>query len=555
MNELKIRLLIIVLLFTGFSNAQVPSFLWAKGVGGDGMDNGNSVATDASGNCIVTGYFTSTNIAFGTTTLTNPDILGTAEFFVVKYDAGGNVLWAKSAGGNSNDYGFSVATDASGNIIVTGSFASPTITFGTATLTNAAAGRNDIFIVKYNALGNVLWAKSAGGTEWDEGTSVSTDANGNVLLAGDFSSSLITFGTNTLSTNTAITYDFFLVKYDPSGNVLWAKSEGGSNNDHVAGISADASGNIIVTGWFISSSIALGTTTLNNAGNGDFFLVKYDTGGNTLWAKSAGGSAFDRGTAVSTDTVGNILVTGSFYGPSINFGTTTLTNGATGNLFIVKYSSNGNVIWAKSEGGSANVDVSDVSTDANGNILLTGEFTSPGITFGTTTFTNTGVSDFFILKYNTSGNLLWAKTAGGNVDDKGNSVVTDANGNIFVTGFFTSPTITFGTTTLTKVVGLDFFLLKISDASTTGLEEISFTTLIDVFPNPFSTQITLRTNSSLNNATFKVVNATGKTLAQIENISGQAFTFNRSNLSSGLYFIHLSQGNQLLATKKIIITD
>ncbi len=553
--KLKIKLIMLMLVIVGMAKSQVPNYLWAKSVPGDGMDNGNSIATDASGNSIVAGYFTSTAIAFGTTTLTNPSNLGTAEFFVVKYDTGGNVLWAKSAGGTSNEYGSSLATDASGNIIVTGAFSSPTIAFGTTTLTNAAAGRSDIFVVKYDAGGNVLWAKRAGGTEWDEGISVCTDASGNVLLAGDFSSALISFGTNTFSTSSPISYDIFLVKYDTAGNVIWAKSEGGNNNDNTASICTDASGNILLTGFLNSSSMALGTTTLNNAGGGDYFLVKYNSGGNALWANSAGGTTFERGIGVCTDAGGNIIVTGSFYGPSITIGTTTLTNQATANLFLVKYSSGGNVLWAKSEGGSSNVDVIGISTDANGNVLLTGEFTSPSITFGTSTFTNAGVSDFFLLKYNSGGNLLWAKSAGGNADDRGNSVATDANGNIFVTGYFTSTILAIGTTTLNRSVGLDIFLLKISDASPTGIEENNVTSPIDIFPNPFSTQLSLRTNSSLNKATFKMVNAMGQTVAEIENISGQAFSFNRGDLPPGLYSVHLWQENKLLSTKKIIISN
>lgn len=409
--------------------------------------------------------------------------------------------------------------------------------------------------MKYDPNGNVLWAKSAGGSEWDEGISVSTDSGGNVLVSGDFSSSLITFGTTTLSTTIANTWDIFLVKFDAGGNVLWAKSEGGSSSDNSRSVSTDASGSILVTGFFISSSITIGTTTLTNAGNGDFFLVKYDSGGNVLWAKSAGGINFDKGNSVATDAGGNVIATGYFISPSITLGTTTLTNGATGNFFIVKYDSGGNVIWTKSEGGSANAECYGVTTDANGNIIITGSFTSPSITFGTTTLTNVGVSDIFIAKYDSFGNLLWAKRAGGNTDDESNSVSTDASGNILVVGYSTSPSVIFGTSTLTNAGGLDFFLVKLSDVATTGIEETNFTSSIDVFPNPFSTQITLQTDNSLNNATFKMVNAMSETVVKIENINGQTLTFNRGNLPCGPYVIHLTQSNKLLATKKIIITD
>ncbi|MEK6616208.1 MAG: hypothetical protein AABZ32_08880, partial [Bacteroidota bacterium] len=108
-----------------------------------------------------------------------------------------NYLWAKSAGGTSNDYATSVTADASGNIIAAGSFVSPTITFGSTTLTNA--GSVDMFFVKYDPSGNVLWAKSAGGTSYDEATSVTADASGNIIAAGLFVSPTITFGSTTLT--------------------------------------------------------------------------------------------------------------------------------------------------------------------------------------------------------------------------------------------------------------------------------------------------------------------------------------------------------------------
>jgi hypothetical protein len=486
--KMKIKFLMIALVFAGFANAQVPNYLWAKGAGGNGMDNGNSVATDASGNIIVTGYFTSASITFGTITLTNANSTGIADIFIVKYDAGGNVLWAKSAGGSDWDHGISVSTDTGGNVLLTGYFASSLITFGTATLTNA--GNFDIFLVKYDAGGNVLWAESGGGSASDVCNSVSTDAGGNTLLTGYFSSSTITFG----------------------------------------------------------------TTTLTNAGNSDMFLVKYDTGGNVLWAKSEGGSAFDKGNSVFTDTGGNILVAGFFISSTITFGTTTLTNAGTANFFLVKYDAGGNVLWAKGGGGSANDEANSVSTDAGGNILVTGVFNSPSITFGTTTLTNAGISDIFLVKYDSAGNILWAKRAGGSTDDYGNSVSTDAGGNILVTGYSTSPSITFGTTTLTNAGGLDFILVKLSDAAT-GIEDNNFTNTIDVFPNPFSTQVTLQTSIPLNNATFKMDNCIGQTVAQIKNISGQTITFNRGNLPGGLYFVYLTQDNKLFATKKLIIID
>ena len=137
----------------------------------------------------------------------------TFDFFIVKYDTSGNVLWVKSAGGTGNDVSNGVCTNASGNVFITGYFDSPTITFGTTTLTNINAA-NDIFIVKYDASGNVLWAKSAGGAGSDVSSGVSIDASGNVIITGGFGSPSISFGT-ALLTNTKTTVnsmDIFIAK-------------------------------------------------------------------------------------------------------------------------------------------------------------------------------------------------------------------------------------------------------------------------------------------------------------------------------------------------------
>jgi hypothetical protein len=349
----KLYTIIMALVVSANTFAQAPNCLWAKSAGGTDVDYGRSVTTDASGNVYVMGYFYSPTITFGTTTLTNAGTTGYSDMFIAKYDAAGNVLWAKSAVGIDSDRGYSVTTDASGNVYVTGSFDSPTITFGTTTLTNA--GYTDIFIAKYDAAGNVLWAKSEGGTSYDEGYSVATDASGNVYVTGYFISS-ITFGTTTLSN--AGEEDMFIAKYDAAGTVLWAKSEGGTSNDYFRSVSTDASGNVYVTGYFYSPTITFGTTTLTNAGGFDIFIAKYDAAGNVLWAKSAGGTDDDLGYSVTTDASGNVYVTGSFDSPTITFGTTTLTNAGSVDMFIAKYDGTGTGVGVDEMFGNKEISVS-----------------------------------------------------------------------------------------------------------------------------------------------------------------------------------------------------
>ena len=545
---------IVLLAFIGLSsntNAQSPNWIWAKSAGGTGSDWGKSISTDANGNSYITGYFSSPTITFGSTTLTNanPD---SSDIFVVKYDGAGNVLWAKSAGGPIWDCGNSISTDANGNSYITGQFSSPTITFGSTTLTNA--GDNDIFVVKYDGAGNVLWAKSAGGTYTDSGNSISTDASGNSYITGSFFSPTITFGSTTLTN--AGGSDIFVVKYDGAGNVLWAKSAGGTGSGIGTSISIDASGNSYITGYFFSPTITFGSTTLTNAGSDDIFVVKYDGAGNVLWAKSAGGTNDDYGNSISTDANGNSYITGSFTSSTIAFGSTTLTNtsASQSDLFVVKYDGAGNVLWAKSAGGNEYDYGYSISTNANGNSYITGGFGN-SISFGNTTLTSGGSNDIFVVKYDGAGNVLWAKSAGGTYSDFGSSISIDANGNSYITGGFSSPIITFGSTTLTTAGYRDVFLVKLDNISGIA-EDNEPSNAITIFPNPSNGKFTV--NSKIKISKIEVINVQGKKVytSQINTtqsiFEGLSTEIDLSNESKGIYFVNIIAGEKTYNSKIII---
>jgi len=566
MKKILLALTVILTLTAAYKQtfAQAPNWIWANGAGGTvGDDNGQSISTDANGNVYVTGFFGSDSLTFGTTTITNAGSNGSGntDIFVIKYDANGNILWAQSAGGSADERANSISTDANGNVYVTGDFINSTITpftFGTTTLTSA--GGTDIFILKYDSNGNAVWAKSFGGTAYDYASSISTNVNGNMYMTGYFQSSTIIFGTTTLTN--AGNQDMFIAKYDANGNVLWANSAGDVGNDYGYSVSTEVGGNLYVTGIF-GYSITFGTTTLTTtAGNTDIFIVKYDSNGNTLWAKSSGGTTgMKNGYGISTDANGNAYVTGDFRSSSITFGITTLTNAdASGNgsdIFIAKYDANGNAVWAKKAGGTNTNNAGDtgfgICTDTNGDVYVTGGFQCSSLTFGSTTLANSGSSNIFIAKYDNNGNALWAKRAGGTGYAWANSINTDANGNVLITGAFNSPSILFGSITLTQAFYNDIFIAKLG--SSTGVENLENENNIVIYPNPFSSSTTLQTDNLLHNATLTVDNCFGQTVAQIKNISGQTVTFSRDNLASGLYFVRLMQDNKVIAIDKLVIAD
>jgi hypothetical protein len=547
-------------------SAQSIDWSWAKSAGGTGEERGYRITTDISGNVYVTGYFKSPFITFGSTTLGNAGgagcIGGCSDIFVVKYDATGNMLWAKRAGGTNEDMSYGISTDAGGNVYITGYFKSSFIAFGSTTLSNAgglgcSGGCSDVFVTKYDAAGNVLWATSAGGTHFDEGKCISTDASGNVCVTGHFHSYTINFGSFSLTNANGMSSDIFIVKYDSVGNALWANSGNGTNDDLGNGITTDASRNVYLTGYFYSTNIIFGGSTLTNVNPGwsDIFVAKYDSSGNVIWVKSAGGTSGDRGFSISTDTSGNVYATGIFYNANISFGSDTLTNAGGDDIYIAKYDSSGNVLWAESAGQADDDWSNGITTDASGNLYVTGGFRSPAISFGSFTLTNasTGASDIFVAKYDTGGNTLWAKRAGGIAFDDSHSVSTDISGNVFVTGFFGSASIAFGSDTLANAGGIDIFTAKLSDF--TGIEENSLSYALHIYPNPFSSKVSITLkNQSIKQVIITIKNILGQTVftekSEIRNPQSE-MKLDLEFLQQGIYFLEINFDGERIA-KKIV---
>jgi hypothetical protein len=328
---------------------------------------------------------------------------------------------------------------------------------------------------------NWLWAKGAGGIETEWGQNTTVDNSGNVYVIGSFFSSSITFGTNVLvnANTTGISSDIFLVKYDPSGNVLWANQFGSIGNDRGTDIALDFQGNIFITGYFDSPNLTFGTVTLNNVDTSDIFIVKFSSTNNVLWAKSKGGMGADLSYSVATDFLGNAFITGEYSSVSLSFGSGSITNmdnsGASSDIFTFKYDSQGNEIWAKSIGSSdfgwASItsylfrDYSaSIATDLSGNIYITGTFASSSFIFGTDSLDTYGNGDhFFVIKYGNAGNEIWAKSEafsmfGGLCNGKG--IATDAAGNVFITGDFAYYYLIVDSDTLEAIDETDIFIAK-----------------------------------------------------------------------------------------------
>ncbi len=397
-----------LLLVVAHLHAQTPNCSWSHRAGGVEYDRGDCVTTDASGNVFVTGTFFSPTITFGAVTLTNADNSGlSGDMYLVKYNSAGTVLWATRIGGISSEDGVAVATDASGNCYVTGNYFTNNLLIGATLLTNS--GGTDMFVVKFNSGGSVIWAQSAGGNYSDQCMSLAVDSSGSCYVTGKTGSLTCTFGSVTVNSS-GTSFDPFLVKYNSAGTALWAKIGNGPGNDESYDVAADPTGGVCVTGSF--------QDTINFGGNflasfdttgmlWAIFLMKFDDYGNPVWAKSAIGTNTAISYSVAVDISGNSYITGYFSGLTITFDSYTLNNSGGTNLFLAKFDSGGNVSWAQRAGGWSTQQGNSLAVDISGNIYLAGTFTGTSITFGFVTLTNTTSQlEMFFTKYNNWGLLM-----------------------------------------------------------------------------------------------------------------------------------------------------
>jgi len=329
-------------------------------------------------------------------------------------------IWAKNFGGTGFDGSTDVTVDNSGNIIATGYFDS-TMAFGSFQLTSF--GGADIFIVKYNSDGDVIWARSAGGSEFDRGYSVTTDDFDNIIVTGTFSG-LALFSPFEVQTNG--NSDVFVAKYSTDGSVIWVVNYGAGGYEYGFDVTTDNLNNILVTG----TSQNFGSVALPFL----IFVLKYNPQGIQQWANTAGGlNGNNSGYGVAANSNNDVFVVGCF-ADSVNFSGTILNADPGGDVFLAKYSANGIFNWVRQAGFNNNNDqAGGIVIDENDDLYITGHFRDVAL-FGNFTLTPVGSTDIFIAKYDQLGNPIWVKQDSLLTDSYGTGVSLDAAGNISVIG-------------------------------------------------------------------------------------------------------------------------
>jgi hypothetical protein len=330
--------------------------------------------------------------------------------------------------------------------------------FGSVQL--SCSGFTDIFVAKLSPTGNCLWAVRAGGNGGygDYGYGIDVDNSGNVYVTGVFVSGA-SFGSTILSNSGEVTNDIFVAKLGNTGNWLWAVKAGGEDNDFGSKIAHDNAGNVYLTGYFISTA-TFGSTTLDNDGYEEIFVAKLDSNGTWLWAIKVGSSNSSEGVSICIfeDNPVLKLYLTGYFLGNATFGAQTL-NSVYRTVFVACLTGTGSWEWAVQAVGTNTNYGNDICIDGSQNIYVTGNFKGTA-NFGTNTVISNGSDDIYIAKLNSSAVWQWAVSAGGAIDDNSLGVALDSDANVYITGRFRGSA-TFGSETLISSGDKDIFVAKL----------------------------------------------------------------------------------------------
>ena len=370
-------------LMFGATGLHAQDSLWSSVYGGYYNESGNSAVRLDNGDFLLLG----STYSYGS---------GDYDIYLVKVDSTGTKIWTRTYGGSGTDYGCDITPTSDGGFIIVGS------------TTSYGAGGHDLYLIKIDDVGTVVWSKTYGGTADDRGASVRMSADSGFIVCGTTAS----FGTGT---------DIYLIKTDSLGDSTWTRTYGGSGGESGSAVRV-----AIDSGY-----ILLGSTGSYGAGYSSFYLVRTGATGDTLWTATYGGARADFGYGLETTNDKGYILTGA-----------TAPDGASFyDAYLVKTDSLGVEEWSDNYGGSDEDRTYAIAQTADGGYILT----------GSTEATGGRKIDLYMVKTDAGGALEWDGAYGGSESDYGRTVLLDADENYYVLGYSFS----------TGSGGSDIYLLKI----------------------------------------------------------------------------------------------
>ncbi|MBL85568.1 MAG: hypothetical protein CMO82_02795 [Winogradskyella sp.] len=389
----------------------VGQLTFVKTYGGTKNDSAQSIAATSDGGYAILGY----------TQSNDNDITDkqdeSFDYWVLKFDANDQLQWQKTYGGTADDRGYDIIQTSDGGYAILG------YSFSNDGDTSVNSGLQDYWLVKLDSDGNISWEKSFGYQGTDTGISVIETNNQGYLITGvlDVTAS----GGEGNSQRTANRHaggDYWALKLDNSGNLEWSRYFGGNFTDTPYGaVQTDDNGFIIA-----GSSDSEDTDISGNIGTYDFWIIKISESGDLVWEKSFGGSQIDEARAIIKTDDGNYIVAGDTRSSDNDIS----QNKGAADLWLIKISPTGNLIWEKTLGGSSFDVARAIKKTQDNSFLLSGSSRSSDMDVSE----NKGQNDAWVLKTNNSGNLIWETTIGGSNIDFSYDVAELANGSIIAVG-------------------------------------------------------------------------------------------------------------------------
>jgi hypothetical protein len=491
---MKIAIVFFIILSSTTSFAQ-PTIQWSKSIGGSSGDIPYSIHATNDGGYIIAGSSSSNN----------GDIIGNhgaSDAVVIKINNSGQIQWQKSLGGSGNDFASAIQQTSDGGFFLMGNTQS---TDGDVTSNH---GGNDYWAVKLSSLGIIEWQKTYGGTNYDFASSFDQTNDGGYLLFG-----------STGSIDGDVTgyhggLDYWIVKINSTGTIVWQKSLGGTSQEDSYSIEKTTDGGCILSGRTQSNN---GDVTGYHGGL-DYWIVKLSEQGILEWQKCLGGSNDDYGCAVAQTVDGGYITTG--YSSSIDGN---ITDGQIeGGAWIVKMSVDGDIEWDETYGGNGTDFLYSIKQTSEGGYIVVGDTTSQDIPEYNDSY------DYWIVKISNIGVLEWQKALGGSNEDTAKDILQTSDQDYIISGLSSSID---GNIT-DNHGGFDFWIVKLNNDLSI---DDPFHSDLTVYPNPASSSLFVAYEDSSASLNYKIYDALGR---EILNgfVNGE---INIDSLNTGTYLLKI----------------